>query len=408
MEVSVIIPIFNQESYLRECLDSVVSQEGITYEAILINDGSTDGSEEICLEYSRKYTHFRYVYQENMGLGGARNTGLDIARGKYIFFLDSDDTILRNSLQKLVSFAEEKEADMVYFDVIVCDSGLNVRSVTKTYQGMDTRIEKLKALEFSMKPSHVWARLYRRKLFDSIRFACIWYEDMELFPRVLTKAEKLYYYKVPIYCYRQHKQGITYQETDQRNLDVITAWSHVYAKDGYSGEEKNAIETCIKEAVCNFLFFRPKYAAAYAEFYNRLFGEKVDLSRKKDSVDDVDIKNTPLWQQADFYGRTDILDVLRGLNDIYTYGGILQFHKNTKVDFREKSVSKERIIFSADEDVVLKEIRVQRGNPAVSGMLRECAGWNLISLKNYVKEFQIARIVIKNAILYGIRIDERT
>lgn len=407
MKLSVIIPVFNQEGYLRECLESVAGQEGIACEVILVNDGSTDRSEEICLEYSEKYSHFRYIYQENKGLGEARNTGLALAGGDYIFFLDADDAILGNSLYKLVSFAEAKNADMVYFDEIVCDENLAVRSVAKTYQGMDTRIEKLKALEWSMQPSHIWARLYRRDLFDGLRFADIWYEDMELFPRLLARAKKLYYYKVPIYYYRQHSQGITYQGTDQRNLDAITAWSHVYAWQEYSGKEREAIETSIKGAIYTFLFFRPKYASAYADFYNRLFAEKAELSGEKRDIDDVDIQNTPLWQQADFYGRTDVLDILRGLCKIYMYGGSLRFYENGKVDFRKESISEEAVTFSADEEIVLKEIRVQKGNPAVSEIFKECAGWNLISLKNQLKGFHIARIVIKNAILYGIRIDGR-
>lgn len=103
-----------------------------------------------------------------------------------------------------------------------------------------------------MHPSHIWARLYRRNLFDCLRFTSIWYEDMELFPRLLAKADRLYYYKVPVYYYRQHKKGITHQREDKRNLEVITAWHNAYTKADYSGEERKAIEICIKKSISTF------------------------------------------------------------------------------------------------------------------------------------------------------------
>ena len=136
-----------------------------------------------------------------------------------------------------------------------------------------------------MHPSHIWARLYRRNLFDCLRFTSIWYEDMELFPRLLAKADRLYYYKVPVYYYRQHKKGITHQREDKRNLEVITAWHNAYTKADYSGEERKAIEICIKKSISTFLFFRPKYAAAYAEFYNHIFEGETTLSSEDKNAD---------------------------------------------------------------------------------------------------------------------------
>ncbi len=258
-----------------------------------------------------------------------------------------------------------------------------------------------------MHPSHIWARLYRRNLFDCLRFTSIWYEDMELFPRLLAKADRLYYYKVPVYYYRQHKKGITHQREDKRNLEVITAWHNAYTKADYSGEERKAIEICIKKSISTFLFFRPKYAAAYAEFYNHIFEGETTLSSEDKNADVINIRHMPLWQQADFYGNKEIPGILSGLKELYQQGGILQFHADRTVDFQKEDVPDERIVFSSQGSILLNEMRMRKGNFAVFEMLKECAQWNLISLRNQMKEFKIAEIVIDKAMLNGIRIDGR-
>ena len=114
--VSVIIPVYNVENYLKECLDSVLAQTYTSFEVIMVDDGSTDSSGTICDEYEKKDKRFHAVHRENGGLSAARNTGLEEAKGKYVYFLDSDDWILKEALDSLVNRAEETGADFVYFD----------------------------------------------------------------------------------------------------------------------------------------------------------------------------------------------------------------------------------------------------------------------------------------------------
>lgn len=403
MTLSIIIPLYNPRmAYLRECLDSVINQDYNDYEVILINDGSTDISEKICLEYVSKHNCFQYIYQENKGLGEARNTGLDCAKGTYVLFLDSDDAIEKNCIKKLVLFAEKKQADMVYFDEVVCDEQMSALFIRKTYSKMESEINKLKALELSMHPAHICARLYRRDLFENVRFASIWYEDMEIFPRLLSKAQKINYYKVPIYYYRQHEGAITRQEYDDRNLDVITAWINVYTKVGYSDEEKKAVEISLKKSICTFVFFRRQYATAYVDCYNNLFRMKTDRSRKAKSA--INIEHMPLWQQADFYDKSYIIDILKGLREVYQNGGVLRFGKKNTVDFQKMGVGEEEIVFLLDGDIVLHEIRFQCGNPVISDVINELSQWNLVSMKNQLKTFNIAPNIMEKAMLHGIRI----
>lgn len=116
--ISVVIPVYNVEKYLRQCLDSVVNQTYSNLEIILVNDGSKDGSLNICKRYAEKDSRIIILDQANQGLSGARNSGIDIAKGKYISFLDSDDWIELNAFEKAGSVAEAKELDLVFWQFV--------------------------------------------------------------------------------------------------------------------------------------------------------------------------------------------------------------------------------------------------------------------------------------------------
>ena len=113
--ISVIIPVYNVEKYLNACIESVLSQSFNDYEIILVDDGSTDNSGALCDEFAAKYDSISVIHQENKGLGGARNTGIDAAKGSYILFLDSDDTIDPDCLKICYEKAEKHNCDMVAF-----------------------------------------------------------------------------------------------------------------------------------------------------------------------------------------------------------------------------------------------------------------------------------------------------
>lgn len=121
--VSVIIPVYNVEKFLRDCLDSVLKQDYPFIEIIVIDDGSTDGSGEICDTYANMYTNISVIHQKNSGLSAARNTGIEKATGKYIYFLDSDDCIVKDAISSLVYEAEVYDADLVFFDAICMTEG---------------------------------------------------------------------------------------------------------------------------------------------------------------------------------------------------------------------------------------------------------------------------------------------
>lgn len=126
--ISVIIPVYNVEEYLRECVDSVLNQTYGNFEIILVNDGSTDSSGEICDEYVEKDSRVTVIHQKNGGPSITRNTGIENANGKYIYFLDSDDYIENNALELLVNTAEANDADLVFFDArSFSDDGADIK-----------------------------------------------------------------------------------------------------------------------------------------------------------------------------------------------------------------------------------------------------------------------------------------
>jgi len=131
--VSIIVPVYNVEPYLHQCVDSVINQTYQNLEIILVNDGSTDSSGKICDEYAASDKRVSVVHKTNEGLPAARNTGLNHSTGKYIYFLDSDDWIREDAINLLVSLAERTSSDVILFDAVVVDEIGNPIEVTHNY-----------------------------------------------------------------------------------------------------------------------------------------------------------------------------------------------------------------------------------------------------------------------------------
>lgn len=169
--VSVIIPIYNVEKYLGACLESVVLQSFDDYEVICVNDASTDNSIEILKRYMESYDRIRLVeHEENRGLSAARNTGLREAKGKYIFFLDSDDMIVNNALEELFVCAEKNRTDIVYFNMSTVWEEETKKPVVyrepqyKEYNGVYTGTEMFELFtEDRTYKIEAWRQFYRKE-----------------------------------------------------------------------------------------------------------------------------------------------------------------------------------------------------------------------------------------------------
>lgn len=160
--VSVIIPVYNMEKFVRQCVDSVISQSYSNIEIILVNDGSTDSSLLVCEDLVKKYSNCFLVNQENKGVSEARNHGIEKANGKYIFFLDADDSLPQDAIQNLVKASITSNSDMV-----IGNHNANSNIQTEVFEGEDYLV---KALEDNPITYHVWGILYSRDLIKNLKF----------------------------------------------------------------------------------------------------------------------------------------------------------------------------------------------------------------------------------------------
>lgn len=217
--LSVIIPIYNAENYLRECLDSVVGQLRRDDQLILVNDGSTDASGAICEQYAKEDRRIRMVHQANLGVAGARNTGLRYAEGDYIAWIDPDDWIEPNWREKIGEELESQEIDILVFDHILC-RGAQREYVHYGREPGEMDVETLLAdvVEDRIIQSGLCNKVMRSALYEKIRFdeKLKVLEDYDVLHRLIMKAEKVTYLPENLYNYRIHDRSLTHL----RGLDV--------------------------------------------------------------------------------------------------------------------------------------------------------------------------------------------
>lgn len=218
--ISVIVPVYKVEPYLRKCVDSILDQTYTNLEIILVDDGSPDNCGAICDEYAREDSRVRVIHKPNGGLSDARNAGLEISLGKYISFVDSDDLLPKDAMFTLCSIAEEKKADLVIgghkrFEEEPCeelDWGAAIRCLTK-----------MEAMEdFLRNGCASWARLYRREVHQSLMFPVGEInEDEAIVLRLLDACECIAMTNQVVYHYRCRPESITSTNFNAKKL----AWA---------------------------------------------------------------------------------------------------------------------------------------------------------------------------------------
>lgn len=224
-KVSVIIPVYNVENYLRKCLDSLVNQTLKDIEIIVVNDGTTDNSQEIIDEYVKKYPKkVVSIIQENGGQGAARNTGLLHAKGEYIGYVDSDDYVEENMYEELYKKAKEEDSD-----IVIC--GNNV--VKENYELFSKEdVDK----EFLLGKMAVWNKIYKKNIIvdNKIQFRSkVWYEDLDFTMKVYFSSKKISYVDKPLYNYLLREGSTMNNNNIKRNLELIEAFDSLidYCKD---------------------------------------------------------------------------------------------------------------------------------------------------------------------------------
>lgn len=252
-KISVIVPIYNVESYLSLCLDSLASQTISDIEVILVNDGSKDSSGDIAQEYAKKMPHiFKYVAKENGGLSDARNFGMQYVEGEYVAFVDSDDWVSPYMFEKLYKKAKDFNSDIVecQFDYVYGD--LHKKAEIPRYN-------TLEGYMIYAYPN-AWNKIYRAEWLRglNVKFPMgLWHEDIEFFFKIIpfvnivpvSIRESLYYYR--------QRSGSIMNTPDRRILDIHKIYSNLfeyYKQDKTLNKYNDVLEyKYVRTTLSNFL-----------------------------------------------------------------------------------------------------------------------------------------------------------
>ena len=203
--ISIIVPAYNVEDYLPRCLDSIIDQTYPNIEIVLVDDGSTDSTGKICDEYAIKDSRIKVIHRVNGGLSAARNSGLELANGDYIGFVDSDDYIDANMYASLNKYMEQFGADIANCGYYEIGDNAFKRSFTGEITELDgEEALQIYALEENDKyiSNSVWNKLFKKEILDGLRFvegrSC---EDLVFTGQALSKAKKVVYIDTPYYYY---------------------------------------------------------------------------------------------------------------------------------------------------------------------------------------------------------------
>lgn len=234
--ISVIIPVFNAEEYLDRCLESILSQEFSPYEVILVDDGSTDASSLICDRYSSTDARFRTIHKTNGGVSSARNAGMNIAKGEYLMFVDSDDALPAGAMKELYD-AASGTADFVLggFDMITDDLMYVTRIPSGTFFEGDAMSEFFdkNVVRNGVYLNSPWAKLFSRKiavkqslLFDqSLSYG----EDMIFVNSFLLHAEKIAIVQKSVYSYHIRSGSLGSDTLSDRHIGQLMVLLPLYA-----------------------------------------------------------------------------------------------------------------------------------------------------------------------------------
>lgn len=220
--ISIIVPVYNSSFFLEECIRSVVSQTFCDWELLLIDDGSTDGSGEICDCWAKKDARIRTIHQKNAGVSAARNKGILESKGDYLMFLDSDDALDKDTCALLINYQNEICADCVIFGSKQESGTLWIPEEEKIYESLNVFKRDFEKLLLSELLSPVWNKLYRRKLIRSYFPVDMSFgEDLIFCLNYLRQCEKICFMPWPYYLHNNlNEQSITHTFRKSQIRDI--------------------------------------------------------------------------------------------------------------------------------------------------------------------------------------------
>ena len=296
--VSVIVPIYNVENFLERCIDSIVNQTYKNIEVILVNDGSTDKSGEMCKSYEKKYKNIRVIHKKNEGVSKARNIGLKNANGKYILFVDGDDTLQLDMIQKLISIMKKNKAQIAQcaYKTIYEDGKFMPKSNSEKLYIYSTKDEILNNFFEKKITISVWNKIFEKSVIDNICFNenVSHYEDKLFVYYVLLKCNKFIDVNYLGYNYYKRKNSASYSTFKYSYLEIKDVDKMIlkdvetkrFNRNIFELAQKNVLETDLELAKMMIKSkSNKKYSKEFGEIINEIkeFQNKFfyNLSKKK-------------------------------------------------------------------------------------------------------------------------------
>lgn len=279
--ISVIIPVYNVENYLEECLNSVQHQTYTNIEVILVNDGSTDNSKMICERYCQEDSRFHLISQTNQGQSVARNVGVEVSTGEFIAFVDSDDVIKANYLEELMKYMSD-DIDIVESIFTVSKKDFLVENSKETeilFEGNSQEAVKIF-------PNHVLSvnpvtKLYRRSIVEAVPYLeGFIFEDIYSGIGMLKYIRKIVKIDYVGYYYRQHQSSTMHRTFTEKNLDVFVVCDKLIELYSDSEELLPYIGSFLVDIATMHYQGYIRKGNPYAEFYNQKLAEYVTLTKK--------------------------------------------------------------------------------------------------------------------------------
>ena len=245
--ISIVVPVYKVEDFLERCVKSIQNQTYQKLEIILVDDGSPDRSGTICDELAEKDKRIKVIHKSNGGLSDARNVGVKEATGKYLLFVDSDDYISPNLVEKTVAVAEKNSCDIVLFDYYYVENG---KCEVRTNNVPDNQIINLeKEQKLLLIPPAVWIKLYNRQFYNKVNCSFpkgLYYEDLGTTPKMLTEAKRIVYLKEPLYYYIIRGNSIMNSNNYERNQhDIVVILEQIlsyYKEKGLFNQYRQELE----------------------------------------------------------------------------------------------------------------------------------------------------------------------
>ena len=217
--ISIVVPVYNVEEYLEECIESIINQSYPNIQIILVDDGSTDSSGTICDKFAQNDSRIEVIHQKNAGLVGARKAGLKRASGEYVGFVDGDDYIHENMYERLLGFILQENADIVHTGYWYNAGNQQKAKINFDSQVLCSENDRIKLvesilnMETNIEPS-IWSKLFKRELvidsYKNVKSSCSYGEDMVCFIASIINSEKIYLVNKAYYHYRIRNTSLSH------------------------------------------------------------------------------------------------------------------------------------------------------------------------------------------------------